>query len=227
MNVLGHVTESQPLAFGSEVKVIVVHVGSGTVDLRGSDRTDVTGERTVEHGWQTPSVSERVEGDTLQVDGQCAFSAFLFCKVSYSLDVPKDVRVELQSGAGSVSVSGLDGAVSAHSGAGSVSATDCHGELDLEGGAGSIRGVQLRSPRVITKSGAGSVRLQFAVAPTQVDASSGAGSVDIEVPRDGVTYQITGSNGSGSRHVDVATASSADHTMHLQSGAGSTAVHYP
>lgn len=227
VNLVGHVTDVTPVAFGADIRAVVVRTGSGPITVHGSDRSDIGGQRSVEHGWQVPKIDEHTEGDTLFLTAQCDFSAVFWCNISYSLEVPRGIHVDVQSGAGKVTVSGLDGSVEARAGAGGVEATDCRGELSMITGAGGVHATQLASPLVTVESGAGGVHLEFVAAPTRVSVSSGAGSIDIEVPRDGVVYQVSGNGGHGSRNVDVATAPSADHSMQIQSGAGSTRIHYP
>jgi hypothetical protein len=226
-NLIGRVTDVSPLSFGPQVKSIVVHTGSGTVTIRGSNRSDVSGQRSVEHSWQTPVLLEHLDGDTLTLDGNCKFSALAWCDVSYTLDVPHDVHVDVDSGTGEVSVANIDGDVKAHTGAGSIDASALSGPLDVETGAGSVSATQLTSPTVQSQSGAGSLHLQFVQPPIKVDAKSGAGSIDIEVPRDATAYAVSGTTGHGSRDVKVATAPGSGHVLQLQSGAGSTSVHYP
>jgi hypothetical protein len=82
INFVSHVTKVQPLAFGAEVKSIVVRTGSGPVSVRGSERSGVSGERRSEHGWQAPVIEERVEGDTLVLEGNCDFVSHFWCGVS-------------------------------------------------------------------------------------------------------------------------------------------------
>jgi DUF4097 and DUF4098 domain-containing protein YvlB len=143
------------------------------------------------------------------------------------LDVPRDVSVRVDSGAGSVTVSGMENTVDARSGAGGIDVTDCRGDLNLSSGAGKVRASGLTSASVHAQSGAGGVSLQFVAAPLNVSAASGAGSVDVEVPRDGSSYEVRGESGRGGRRIDVATAPGSTHAMVLNSGAGSTRVHYP
>jgi hypothetical protein len=227
MNLVGHVTEAQAVAFGADVKAIRIGGDAGPVRVRGSDRSDIGGERRVEHGWQSPTIDEHREGDTLVLEGQCNHSAAFWCNVSYSLEVPRGVRVDIDSGAGSVAVSDIDAPVKAESGAGSVDVTDCHGDLDLAAGAGRVRASGITASSVRARSGAGGVSLQFVQAPITVTATSGAGSADIEVPNDGAIYQVSGNDGAGGRHIDVATSSVADRSIEVHSGAGSVRVHHP
>jgi hypothetical protein len=226
-NLIGRVTDASPLSFGPEVKSVVVHTGSGGVTIHGSSRADISGQRSVEHSWQTPVLDEHVDGDTLTLNGSCKLSVFAWCSVSYTLDVPRGVRVDVESGAGDVSVANIDADVKAHTGAGQIDLTQLTGSLDVQTGAGSVSATQLASPTVQARSGAGSIELQFVRPPTKVDGRSGAGSLDIEVPHDATTYSVTGETGHGSRDINVANAPGSDHVMQLESGAGSTDVHYP
>jgi hypothetical protein len=227
VNIIGHVTEVQPVAFGPNIKAIVIRSGSGPISIRGAERADITGQRTIEHGWQDPTLDERLDGDTLYLSGRCELAALVWCNVNYSLDVPRGVRIDAQTGAGTVNVTGMTGDVEARSGAGGVDVSDVSGGLRLSSGAGSVRGTQLRSTAVDASSGAGSVHLEFVVPPDNVSVESGAGSVDVQVPDDGIAYQVTGGSGHGSRRIDVPTAPTSAHVVHLQSGAGSTRLHLP
>jgi DUF4097 and DUF4098 domain-containing protein YvlB len=227
VDLIGHTTDVQPIAYGAQVRNIVIRTGSGSVTVRGSSRADISGQRTVEHSWQTPTVDEHVDGDTLTLTGHCQFGAVAWCSVSYTLDVPSGVHVDVDSGSGTVSMANLDGDVVAHTGAGTIDATELSGPLDLETGAGSVSATQLTSATLLAQSGAGSLHVQFVRPPTKVEAHSGAGSIDVEVPRDGTAYAVTGTTGHGSREIKVATAPGSNHVLQLESGAGSTSVHYP
>jgi hypothetical protein len=230
-NSLGHSTETTALSFGRGLRSVVVRVGTGRVTVRGGDRDDIVGERTVERSLQAPTIDERVDGSTLRLEGSCPNVAMIWCEVSYVLDVPHGTTVDIESGSGSMSVSAIDGDVRADSGAGSIELNRIGGRITADSGAGSIRATELRSTTTSATSGAGSVRLQFLEAPTLVTAHAGAGSVDIEVPHGDESNRVTNTRGSAFRgnhdSVAVAVDSESARRIEVDSGAGSVRVHYP
>jgi DUF4097 and DUF4098 domain-containing protein YvlB len=82
----------------------------------------------------------------------------------------------------------------------------------------------LRADEVDATTSDGSMRLDFAVAPSSVTADTGDGSIEVVVPSDGTAYDVTGSTGDGSRNVSVPTDSSSARHMKLSTGDGSLTV---
>lgn len=225
----GRTVESAPLQFGVGIRHVQVDMGFGTMIVRGGDGAEIRGERRVTRALQQPTYRERVEGDRLLIDASCPIVSGIWCDVSYTLDVPSGVTLDIRSGAGSIDVRGVTGNARLRSGAGSVTIDDTRGDLDLESGAGSITGRRLRSASVTASSGAGSTTLQFNAPPERVDAEAGAGSVDIEVPRDDARYRIVvpPQGGPGGGSIDVATDPDASRVIDAEAGAGVVRVHYP
>ena len=231
-NSLGHSTETASLSFGRGLTSIVVRVGSGRVTVRGADRDDVVAERTIERSLQAPTVTERIDGSTLRLEGTCTNLATFWCEVSYVLDVPRGTTVDVESGSGSLSVSSVDGDVRADSGAGSIQLDRIGGRITADSGAGSIRATELRGTVAAASSGAGSIRLQFLEAPTMVTAHAGAGSVDVEVPHGEESYRVLNTEGLNlfrgkGDTVTIALDADSPRRIEVDSGAGSVKVHYP
>jgi len=225
---LGRQTESSPLAFAEPVTKVRIGMTNGSVTLRGGVGTSVTGERVLTRGIQAPAYSERVEGDTLVIEAHCFPLGNTWCDVSYVLDLPASVEVEVETAVGGIRAFDLTGPLHLRSATGAVSVEDVSGTLQLESGAGSVRGTGIGSDEVRAFAGAGSVDLAFAGAPTFVEAATGAGSVDVEVPRDGSTYRIEESpEGDPSIRVAVSTEPTSNRVLKLESGAGGVSVHYP
>ena len=172
-------------------------------------------------------MSERVDGSTLRLDGSCPNVSMFWCEVSYVIDVPHAMTVDVESGSGSLSVSSVDGDVRADSGAGSIELDRIGGRVTADSGAGSIRATELRGDTASASSGAGSVRLQFLEAPTLVTAQAGAGSVDVEVPHGDESYRIVRDDDSFKDKVSVAQDDASPRRIEVDSGAGSVKVHYP
>jgi DUF4097 and DUF4098 domain-containing protein YvlB len=224
---LARQTESAPLAFADTIERIQIDLSNGSVTLRGGEVAQVAGERVVTRGLQNPAFSERVEGRTLYIESTCFPIGNTWCDVSYVLDIPSSVDVSVDTALGSIRVSDLDGTADLSSATGSIVVEDASGPLRLDSGAGSIEGTRLTSSTVLASTGAGSVALTFAAPPQLVDADAGAGSVDVELPRDGTTYRVDQVPSDTNIRVAVSTDPSSNRVLRLQSGAGSVSVHYP
>jgi hypothetical protein len=224
---LARETTSHPIEVAGPVDRIRVAVTQGSVTLRGADQDRVTGERVTTRGLREPGVTERVDGTTLVIEAWCMPLGNTWCDVSYVLDVPRGIDVEVETALGSIRASGLDGALDLFSATGSVDVDAVTGSLRLESGAGSVQGTALASKAVVAESGAGSVRLAFAGPPDRVTASAGAGSIDIEVPDDGTAYRIDDVNPGTDVRVAVPTDPVSGHLLRLDGGAGSVSVHHP
>ncbi len=225
-NSLGRVTETQPLAFGSAVRTVVVRVDTGSVHVHGGAE-DVSGTRTVDRAMQEPAIDERVEGDTLHLDGHCTAFAIAWCSVSYDLDVPTGTRLDIESRTGRVTVDNSSGDVHAFTGAGQIELTDVRGPLRVETGAGTIRADHLASRTVDASAGAGSVRLQFSAPPDLVKARAGTGSVDVELPADGTSYLVMDTEDGSPPKISVPTDPHSTHVIDASSGTGAARVHHP
>ncbi len=152
--------------------------------------------------------SARVRGSRLQIDGSCAFPVAYWCTASYTLRVPRDVKVVLWTGSGDVSVTGVSGA---------AELTSQHGDIDA---------VRLQSPHVHASNGHGSVHLAFAKAPRVVDASSTHGDVTVVVPRGSGPYRVHASTDHGDTSTDVRTDPAAERVIDLSSAHGDVTVRY-
>jgi hypothetical protein len=225
---LARQSESTQLAFGETIDRVQIDLTHGSVTLRAGERSHVTGERVLTRGLQNPDVSERVDGRTLIIEARCFPLGNTWCDVSYVLDIPKSVDVAVDTAIGSVRVSDLEGSADLSSATGIVTVENASGSLRLDSGAGSIRATGLRSELVRASTGAGSVELAFAAPPRRVDADAGAGSVDIELPRDDTIYRVEDvANPDGNVRVSVSTDPTSEHVLRLESGAGSVTVRYP
>ena len=124
-----------------------------------------------------------------------------------------------------VVVRGITGSTRVKVGAGSIDLDDMAGSLDQRFGASGVEATRLRSRLMSATSGAGSVNLEFAAPPDGIEAEVGAGSVDIEVPRDTTTDRIVTGQGEARLTVGVPTDAQSSRVLDAQAGAGS--IHHP
>jgi hypothetical protein len=117
--------------------------------------------------------------------------------VELEVTVPERADVDVHTGAGSVSVSGLDGAVEPFYGSGSVEAVEIAGDATVRTGSGSV---QVRGMRgnVEARTGSGSVTLEGVRGEIRAHSGSGRveakdvqGGVELETNSGSVTYRGT------------------------------------
>lgn len=193
----------------SGVRVVDVHVGAESVEVREGVGDSTRLDRTITWSLRTPTVVQRQVGQRLEITSHCPFSMGRGCSGHVLVVVPPGTEVHASSSAGSVRATGLSGVV------------------ELSSSAGSVSGTGLRSADVTASSSAGSTRLAFVVPPQQVDASSSAGSVEVVVPRGPAAYLVDAGSSAGSSDVAVRTDPASDRTVRAHSSAGSVTVRYP
>ena len=209
VNLLAHGEHRFSRTFAAAgITAIDVSTDRGSVRVLASDRDDISLHSYISNGLGGTDHSARVRGSRLVVDAGCAFPVAYWCTASYTLRVPRDMRVVLWSGSGSISVSGVTGPVDLGS---------QHGDIDTS---------RLRSPQVHATTDHGSVRLQFATAPRRVDASSDHGDVEVVVPRTSDAYRVDLSTDHGNTSAAVRTDPTASRVLELRSAHGDVTVRY-
>jgi DUF4097 and DUF4098 domain-containing protein YvlB len=226
------------------VTAIRIESKSGGITLRGSSDSSATGTRKVVQSFTKPSIQETVSADgVLLLRNRC--SAFMAnCEVSYTLTVPKGVRIEgqtsggsiklieltgavnVKSSAGGISAQAMSGALTLHSSAGSVRVDGASGALDLSSSAGGVTVTDATSQTVKAESSAGGVNLTFLRAPMTIDAESSAGGVKVVLPPGADAYEVDASTSAGNTTIDVKTDPESERKIKLRSSAGNVSVRY-
>jgi hypothetical protein len=210
VNLLAHGEQHVRRTFAAEgIRRIDVSVDRGSVRVIASDRDDIAMGAYVSDGLGGTDRAERVRGDRLLIDADCTFPIAYWCSASYTLRVPRDVKLVLWTGSGDVSVSGT---------ASDVDLTSQHGSIDAR---------RLRSEHARAGSEHGSIHLGFADAPMQVRGSSEHGDVTVIVPRTGEAYRVDLSSDHGSTNDDVRTDPTARRTVDASAGHGDVTVRHP
>ncbi|MFG2091627.1 DUF4097 domain-containing protein [Spirillospora sp. NPDC048824] len=258
---------------GSRVQVTASDTGA----IKVSERLRWSNENN------KPKVKHATAGDTLTLSAKCARATMgaTKCGVSYRVQVPRDIPVEINSRDGSIVASGLAGTVKLHSDNGSIEVSDMNatsaslssndgsirvsgraatadlrsdngsitaaglttdrltarsrdGRIRLSGSVkaadldthnGSIEAVGLTADRVTAKTRDGGVRLGFVSAPTDVQANSENGSIQVALPG-AQSYAITASTFNGGERIDPAVNqdSGSSHRIKLGARDGSITV---
>jgi len=190
------------------ITTIDVSTDRGSVRVIGTDRDDISLHSYISDGLGGTDHTEQVRHGRLSIDASCAFPIAYWCTASYTLRVPRGMRVIAWSGSGRVEASG-------------TTAT-----IDLRSQHGDIEAVGLRSRQVRATTDHGSVLLRFASAPHRVTAATDHGDVEVVVPRTGDAYRVELSTDHGSTRTGVPTDPGADRLIELQSGHGDVTVRY-
>ena len=221
-NLLVRTTESDVRTLEGPVTRAVVDV-DGRIDVvvGPDDRARV--ERSSTFGLRRPSVRRTLVDGLLTVQVTCGDLPGL-CSSDVTLTLPATAEVAVTGE--HVTVTGTTGPVEADADGGAVELTDLSGPIDVRTGGGAVVGRDLRSDVVRASVGAGAVDLEMTRPPSDVEASTGAGSVVVVLPPDGTAYRVDATAGAGSQDVRVATDPASPRRVRASTGAGSVEVRY-
>ncbi|WP_067483038.1 DUF4097 family beta strand repeat-containing protein [Actinomadura hibisca] len=178
-----------------------------------------------------PKVRRFWQGTVLWVQVSCEepsqFFTGLECGADLDFQIPPDVKVMSTSSSGNIVARGLPGGIEMHTRSGSLELDDVQGPVVFEGTSGELRGRSLRSREVRAKVGSGSVNLEFAGEPADVEVRTGSGSIEVTVPA-GTHYRTRVRSGSGGQEIDSALDDpAAPGRIDLSAGSGSIEMRYP
>ncbi|MCB0834226.1 MAG: DUF4097 family beta strand repeat protein [Bacteroidetes bacterium] len=179
---------------GKSVQSISIKAGSGTLEVRqGDDEIKVEAVIEVDGGWdgdEEAFVRENVEL-TLTREGDRAvlvsrFRAHFFGgdwkskHINLVVLIPKNKRVTVEDGSGSMRISGLQNDLRISDGSGDIEIEGIVGNIDLEDGSGSIE-IENVTGNVHVEDGSGDMTIRSING--NVEVSDGSGSIrlaDIE-----------------------------------------------
>jgi hypothetical protein len=234
--------EQANFAVDEPVERIIVSIDAGSVEVVVDAGAGVIVERRLIFDDDRPEVSHSIEDGELRVEADCPVGFFRSaCSVDHLLRVPGAVDIEIETSAGTVTVSGIEGEVRVDTGSGSIELVDLSGEVQAESGAGgivleglsgdtavdtgsgSVRGTRLTTPTLFVDTGSGSIDLQFETSPGDIDLEAGSGSVTVIVPVG--SYRLDLDTGSGStEYTGIIDDASSDQVIRASTGSGSIRV---
>lgn len=201
--------ETETAAYDVKDKVAALHVttDSGRIEVIESDRADIHVTENLMWRKTKPETSHDISGDTLELRFTCPGAQVGIgtgCDVSYVVEVPRGLRVKVESDSGTLALKGLSGALEA--------TTD----------SGTIEAGELTGKSVVGKTDSGTMSFVFAGQPDSVTLSTDSGTSTVKVPKG--AYNITTETDSGSENIDIADDPSAPRTIKLSSDSGSLSV---
>jgi hypothetical protein len=173
------------------VTALVVTVGGGDVVVTASDRDSIRVVRTLH--WRgsedgRPHAEHAVSGDRLELRGACTGERN-GCAVDYRVEVPRYLRVSIDTEAGDLAVHNLAGQLTAFTGAGDVRADGLAGHgVQVNSGSGDVELAFV----------SGDITLRLPGGPYRVTARTEAGDQIVDVPTDSTaTRTVTARSGAG------------------------------
>jgi len=214
------------------VSQVNVQLTSGDVSIVPGPAGMVSLVQTLTWVTERPTITESWSGDVLTVTESCDSShdspfGVGGCGAQLRLSVPASAMVGATADSGNVAVTGMSGAVHAEATSGDVILDGDSGYLGVYTRSGSVSGDRLRSPHVEATVLSGDLSLDFAAAPTIVNASVQSGDASVVVPA-GTTYRVSGQTQSGDRSVEPRLVDDASNrSITLGTLSGDTSLGYP
>jgi hypothetical protein len=229
VSALAHDTRRETRVIDEPVSIVdVANSTGGAIAVVGDAAVDaVTIDLSISRGLETPTHTERVEGNRVFVRGECLWVVALYCQVDYLIRVPTGVSVIAHADGRSVEVSNVHGFLDLSSDAGNVEVLGGEAlsvRLDSDGGNIEVNG--LSAEAIEAHSDGGHVLLDLAAAPLSVTASSDGGDVEIVLPDTPDTYAVDVSSDGGSTQADIRTDIESDRSITAHANGGDVIVRY-
>lgn len=224
---------------------LVVSVGSGNVTVVGTGGDRITG--TAERRWSyaEPALEISEQDDATHMGVGCAWYSSGYCSVDLDLEVPEGTVVDLRSGSGNLTVTGLRAGATLNADSGRVSVSDVTGDVTVDNDSGDISLARVTGDVVVhadsgridvtgtaarhveARSSSGDIRLELIDDPETVDARGSSGHIAIRLPdTPGVAYALDLSTSSGDTETGVRTDPASPRTVKAHTSSGDVEVTY-
>ena len=189
-------------SFPGPIHAVVVHGDEGAVSVVAGKATGLRAHEA--WNFDQPTISATLRQGVLTIDTDCKerhqvagtvyADGFNECTVDLTVTVPATTDVSVKADYGTVSASGVSGALKLRASSGSVLLADVrHGTVDASTGYGDVRAERVTAASVRLRSDGGSVTAR-AVRAADFAAHSGYGTVTAEAVR-ATTAEVTSDSG--------------------------------
>ncbi|MGI8328963.1 DUF4097 family beta strand repeat-containing protein [Actinomadura scrupuli] len=229
-----------------QIGKLKVRLDSDNVRIIGGDSATISvHERLSYTKNRRPAPYHTTEGGTLALGYRCPDGltiGFNRCSVSYTIQVPRGISVDVNNDSGRITMSGIGGDVNASVSSGDFTGTDLRGNqvtvdadsgnIRLVGVAGSVRasassgniyGENLRGGKLNADADSGNVTLKFAAVPSDVMTKASSGNIRLWLPG-GQSYAVNASVDSGNKNIDVPTDPASPHRIRAIADSGNVSV---
>ena len=220
----------------SGIKTIRLNAASGSIDIKKSSNADVRVvlKYTYSDNEYTPVLEQLSSKLTLKEEFESGSHSG---SSQWTLEIPNNISVSLNTGSGDLSVGELEIDLKANSGSGNVDLVNVKGTLDFNTGSGDVE-VQGGSGELSVNTGSGRIRASKGSGDFDFNAGSGTITLDdmkgdfrVNVGSGNIRSKaiaLTGSSSfnSGSGDVEVTLASALDHNISVNSGSGDASLNF-
>lgn len=230
VTMIAHEEYTEVTTFASdEVESLVVGTASGKVTVTASEdasEDEIVVSAHISDGLRKTGNRQEIVDGELQLDGSCPVLGSSWCSIGYTVEVPADLDVRVDTGNGAVAVRGVRSSVDIDSSHGGVDVEDVVGDVRLRSSHGSISATGLAATDVVASSGHGSIDLELTEMPSRVDTETDHGSIDVAVPDTPDAYDVDIGTDHGSETTSVRTDPDSGRTIRIQSDHGDVTVRY-
>jgi hypothetical protein len=198
----------------------------GTVRIVGSDTDTITVAARVSDGLRSTGHRERIDGDRLLLDSTCPIFGSSFCRVTYTIETPRDLDVVVREDNSGITVSDVTGDVDARSENGGLELARIGGSVTAHSDNGEVSARGLDASDVEASSDNGSVRLDFDRAPQRVVVDSDNGEVEVVLPQGDEAYNVETETDNGTMSMEVRTDPFGSRTIAATTDNGDVTVRY-
>lgn len=199
----------------------------GRINVRVGDRTDRIIATVVKKKFSEKCSYIQEKSQDKSADDVVLFRiegpSFEECDADFDIQVPKQMDLVVNAGAGAVVINGIEGRLDFRVGAGSLEATGAFKHVEGRTGAGaiSINGI---SGGGKVESGNGRVALKFSDDPKgDFVLNAGTGDASVMLPK-GLRMRADLTSGMGQVNNEVGSVSRADFGLNMKSGTGDITV---
>lgn len=223
-------TEEYSETFAEALTRLEVDGDSGAVEVVEASGDETVVATTVRwRGEHQPKHTQKIDGKTLRLkDSGCPRAAgfSVDCSVSWRIEVPSDVDLDLAVDSGMIATSGIKGTQTLHNDSGATTVEDPGAKLTIKGDSGNIEATGMPGTDVDVKLDSGWVDLRFTEAPGKVGVDNDSGAVNVRLPDVDEDYDIHTETGSGVDDVEVRTDPDSDHKVVATTDSGHVSVEY-
>jgi hypothetical protein len=200
----GSTTDEVAYRIDEAVTALVIGARAANVDIvTGDGPVTVTEEHRYSRG--RPTTAHQVDGTTLRLTESGCGDDDARCDVRYRIRLPAAMSVDITAQAGAVKMAGVGGKIS----------------VTTE--AGAVEGRALTSDAVTVRTELGATSLEFAEAPSEINAVTSMGAVDLRVP--GTTaYAVDVRTPAGAERVRVDQDPASAHHIQVRTDVGAVQI---
>ena len=192
-------------SFGIPLREVDLKLSSGNATIVGTGASTIRVRRTDDYAFDHAARERRtLSRGTLRLESSCPRILVGSCSASYEIAVPETAKVNVQTTAGSIRLSGFRGTAELQTGSGRVD-VDAYCGFDLS-----------------ATSASGDVRVAAACAPQHLSLKTGSGNATAQVPPG--RYRLTTTAGGTERVAGIIQDENAPFTMDIHSASGNVTV---